>query len=397
MASPVFTGEIYAGVIRSAGASLSALGQGLRNFLRLALGTTSGRIGLPIVLAHVFVAIFGPWLAPYSPTDIRAEHQFVAPAFKQEFLSVGRFVLVAGSETLQALDNGIVSEDLRSGFDRASSGLSTLADDAAVSTVQDGSSWTITQPGAAPYEVTTIEGSERYWFGTDNFGRDVFSRILSGARSLILIALCGAVLGIFLGTVVGMGSGYKGGKVDEVLMRVVDAMMAFPGLLLTLLILVTLGARDAPWKWLDSNWEAVLIVITVGIVFLPGISRVMRSITLKAKNQEFVMSARLRGESAPYIIFREVLPNAMTVLAVELSVRLSYSILIVSSLGFLGLGVQPPSPDWGLMISESRGFLADYPWMTLAPAGAISSLVVGVNLLSDGIRQASGLPKEIPR
>ena len=109
------------------------------------------------------------------------------------------------------------------------------------------------------------------------------------------------------------------------------------------------------------------------------------------------MSARLRGESAAYIIFREILPNAMTVLAVELSVRLSYSILIVSSLGFLGLGVQPPSPDWGLMISESRGFLADYPWMTLAPAGAISSLVVGVNLLSDGIRQASGLPRDIVR
>lgn len=397
MASPTFTGEIYTGVLRSAGASLSAMGSGLRNFLRLALGTTSGRIGLPIVLAHVVVAIFGPWLAPYSPTELRVDHQLVAPSFKQEFLAVGRFVVVAGSETRQALDNGVVSEKLRSGLTKASSGLSAFTDDAAVSTVQDGSSWTITQPGVAPYEVTTIEGSERYWFGTDNFGRDVFSRILSGARSLILIALCGALLGIFLGTVVGMGSGYKGGKVDEVLMRVVDAMMAFPGLLLTLLILVTLGARDAPWGWLDPHWEAVLIVITVGIVFLPGISRVMRSITLKAKNQEFVMSARLRGESAPYIIFREILPNAMTVLAVELSVRLSYSILIVSSLGFLGLGVQPPSPDWGLMISESRGFLADYPWMTLAPAGAISSLVVGVNLLSDGIRQASGLPREIPR
>ena len=149
MASPAFTGETYAGVVKSAGASLSAAGRGIRSFLRLALGTTSGRIGLPIVLAHAFVAIFGPWLAPYGPTDIRAEHQFVPPAFKQEFLSVGRFVLVAGSETLQALDNGIVSEELRSGFARASSGLSTLTDDAAVSTVQEGSSWTITQPGAA--------------------------------------------------------------------------------------------------------------------------------------------------------------------------------------------------------------------------------------------------------
>ena len=110
----------------------------------------------------------------------------------------------------------------------------------------------------------------------------------------------------------GMGSGYTGGKADEVVMRIVDGMMAFPGLLLALLILSTLGAADAPWGWLDQYWEAVLIVATVGAVFMPGVARVMRSVTLKAKNQEFVMSARLRGESAAYIIFREVLPNAMT-------------------------------------------------------------------------------------
>jgi peptide/nickel transport system permease protein len=246
-------------------------------------------------------------------------------------------------------------------------------------------------------EDQLVGPSSEYWLGTDQFGRDVFSRVLSGAGSLISIALAGALLGIFLGTVVGMGSGYQGGKVDEVVMRIVDGMMAFPGLLLALLILSTLGAADAPWGWLDQYWEAVLIVATVGIVFMPGVARVMRSVTLKAKNQEFVMSARLRGESAAYIIFREILPNAMTVLAVELSVRLSYSILIVSSLGFLGLGVQPPSPDWGLMIGESRQFIGSAPWMTLAPAGAVASLVVGVNLLSDGIRQASGLPRELPR
>ncbi len=320
MAAPANTGELYAGGSRAARAALSASGRGARTFFRLALGTTAGRIGLPIVAVHVFVAIFGTFLTPFPPTEFHLQN--------------------SGEDQL-------------------------------------------------------IGPTSEYWLGTDQFGRDVFSRVLSGARSLILISLCGTLLGIFLGTVVGMGSGYQGGKVDEVVMRIVDGMMAFPGLLLALLILSTLGAADAPWGWLNQYWEAVLIVATVGAVFIPGVSRVMRSVVLKAKSQEFVMSARLRGEPAAYIIFREILPNAMTVLAVEFSVRLSYSILIVSSLGFLGLGVQPPSPDWGLMIGEGRQYIASAPWMTLAPAGAVASLVVGVNMLSDGIKQASGLPREI--
>ena len=318
------TGEPRAGGPGAARTALSASGRGLRTFLRLALGTTAGRIGLSIVAIHVFVAIFGPLLAPYSATEFHLyphypkEHQLMGP-------------------------------------------------------------------------------SSLYWLGTDQFGRDVFSRILSGAGSLISIALAGAVLGIFVGTAVGMGSGYKGGMVDEVVMRVMDGMMAFPALLLALLVLTTLGVRDAPWEWLDQFWEAILIVITVGVVFTPGVARVMRAVTLQTKNLEFVMSARLRGESGAYIIFREILPNAMPVLSVEFSVRLSYSILIVSSLGFLGLGVQPPSPDWGLMISESRQFLGAAPWMMLAPAGAVVSVVVGVNLLTDGIKKASGLPRDFTR
>ena len=316
------TVEPEAGLRRAAGAAFSAAGRGLDSFLRLALGTTAGRIGLPIVAIHLFIAIFGPSLAPYPANEFHlqnaGEHQLIGP-------------------------------------------------------------------------------SSLYWLGTDQYGRDVFSRVLTGAGSLISIALAGAVLGILLGTVVGMGSGYRGGRVDEAVMRVMDGLMAFPSLLLALLVLSTLGERPAPWGWLGPYWEPVLIVVTVGVVFTPSVARVMRSVTLKEKNLEFVMNARLRGESGAYIVFCEILPNAMTVLAVELSVRLSYSILVVSSLGFLGLGVQPPSPDWGLMISESRQFIGAAPWMTLAPAGAVASLVVGVNLLTDGIRQASGLPRETGR
>ena len=313
--------DLGVGVGRSAVVALSTTGRGLRELLRLSLATTAGRIGLFIVIIHLFVAAFGPLLAPYPATEFHLfpeypeDHQFSGP-------------------------------------------------------------------------------SSTYLLGTDQFGRDVLSRVLSGARSLISISLAGAVLGIFLGTVVGMSSGYKGGKVDEVVMRIMDGLMAFPVLLLALLVLTTLGAREAP-GWLEPLWQPVLIVLTIGVVFMPQIARVMRSFTLKAKTEEFVMSARLRGESATYIVFREILPNAWPILAVQLSVQFSYAILVVSSLGFLGLGVQPPSPDWGLMINEGRQFIGSAPWIPLAPAGAVASLVVGVNLLADGIKQASGLPREI--
>jgi len=243
-------------------------------------------------------------------------------------------------------------------------------------------------PWLAPYGATDfhvehqLEGpSSQFWLGTDQFGRDILSRVMSGARSIIGISVAGAALGIALGTLVGMSSGYKGGKTDEVVMRIMDGLMSFPSLLMALLVLTSLGAN------------AVNIVLTIGIVFTAPIARVMRSVTLTLKTLEFVQSARMRGEPQPYIIFREILPNTLPVLAVEASVRLSYAILLASSLGFLGLGVQPPSPDWGLMISESRRFIVDAPWVALAPAGAVASLVVGVNLLTDGIRQARKLPK----
>ena len=246
----------------------------------------------------------------------------------------------------------------------------------------------------APYPFTEFQYNEtgelqqllppstQFWLGTDQFGRDILSRVMSGATSLVIVSTLGAVVGIALGTAVGMSSAYKGGKVDNLVMRVLDGLMSFPSLLLALLVITTLGP------------SAINIVATVAIVTLPRVARVLRSITLTLKELDFVQNARLRGESTAYIVFRELLPNTLPVLGVELSVRLSYSILIVSSLGFLGMGVQPPSPDWGLMISQNAKFLSFAPWVALAPAGAVASLVVGVNLLTDGIKQASGLPRE---
>ena len=243
----------------------------------------------------------------------------------------------------------------------------------------------------APYSPTEFHiedhqlepPSFQFPLGTDQFGRDVLSRVMSGATSLISVSVAGALLGIILGTVVGMSSAYKGGRTDDIVMRIMDGMMSFPSLLIALLVLTSLGPNP------------INIAGTIGVVSIAPVARVMRSSTLAVKGLEYIDAARLRGDPDVYIVFREILPNILPVLAVEASVRFSYSILLVASLGFLGLGVQPPSSDWGLMISESRIFIVAAPWVALAPGIAVASLVTGVNLLADGIRQAKQLPLKV--
>ena len=297
-----------------ANALLKGASRKVRRGLSIALRTNSGRIGFALVAFHLFLAIFGPLLAPYSPTDF-------------------------------------TSEDLK---------------------------------------IRLTGPSMEHLLGTDGFGRDVLSRVVAGARSIIWISFIGTALGITLGTIVGMTSGYIGGKIDQVVMRGVDVFLAFPGLLLALLV-INLGVQRIGIDLWPSK-EAWLIIITIGIAFMPANSRVIRSAALAIKPLEFVQSARLRGESSFYIIFREVLPNIIPVVAVEASIRVSFALLLTAGLGFLGLGVQPPTPDWGLMVSENREFLSIAPWAALAPAMAMASLVVGVNLLTDGVREAAQLP-----
>ncbi|MCH8297872.1 MAG: ABC transporter permease [Chloroflexi bacterium] len=293
---------------------LKGASQAARRGLSIVLRTNTGRIGIAIVSVHLVLALFGPLLAPHSPTEF-------------------------------------TSEDL---------------------------------------EIRLTGPSLDHLLGTDKFGRDVLSRVMTGARSIIWISVIGTALGIALGTTLGMTAGYIGGKTDQLIMRGVDVLLSLPSLLLALLV-INIGVQRITIDLWPST-ESWLVILTIGIAFMPVVSRVIRSATLAVKPLEFVQSARLRGEPVYYIIFREILPNIIPVVAVEASIRISFALLLTASLGFLGLGVQPPSPDWGLMVSEARENLATAPWAALAPALAMGSLVVGVNLLADGIRQSVRLP-----
>jgi peptide/nickel transport system permease protein len=237
-------------------------------------------------------------------------------------------------------------------------------------------------PLIAPYKFSDQDltnrlkpASSEHWFGTDQFGRDIFSRIIFGSRDVFTIAGSGTLLAVLLGLTLGLLSGYLGGMVDEVLMRLMDVLLSIPPLLLAMIILGTVGP------------SRLNIVIVVGFLYIPMVARVVRSVVLDIKTREFVEAAKMRGESNAYILFREILPNVLPPLAVEASMRFSYSIFLVASLGFLGLGVQPPSPDWGMMVSEGRSWFNLASWVLLYPAGTIALLVVGVAFMSDGLRR----------
>ncbi len=248
--------------------------------------------------------------------------------------------------------------------------------------------WTllaIFAPWVAPYPPNKIDPtliadpypSAAHWLGVDNLGRDILSRLIWGARTVLTVAPTAVLGAVVLGLFLGLLSGYRGGIIDAVIMRVGDTLLAFPKIILYLIIIAKFGA------------SAFNIIAVITLSSAPIVARIVRGVTLDIKNRDYVAAARMRGESALFIMFVEILPNARGPLIVDFFLRLGYTTIAIGVLGFLGVGLPPPDPDWGGMVKETYGMIFVWPHMTLIPAAAISSLVVGANFLATGIREAS--------
>ncbi len=284
----------------------------IKEMMGILLGSKTAMVGLAIVSFWVFVAVFAPFLTPYTPYE---------------------------------------------------------------------------QNWKAPNQGPSAE----HILGTDELGRDLWARLIYGARVVLVVlpvtenivlpggtAIWGVLVALVIGAALGLIGGYKGGWIDEIVMRLLDAMMAIPVILLYLIIVAAIGA------------SAVNVVIAIAIVGVPGIARLVRSLTLDIKTREYIRAAETRGESAWYIMFVEILPNTRGPIIIDAMLRIGYAIFAMGTLGFLGLGMPPPSPDWGSMVAKGRAFiLMGSPWAALWPSIAIASLVVGLNLLADGIREES--------
>lgn len=226
--------------------------------------------------------------------------------------------------------------------------------------------------------------------GTDHLGRDILSRLMTGTQVILLktrlpgdagidipggVALWGVFFSLLMGAVLGLNAGYRGGWWDQAIMQVLDAMIAFPSIVLYLVIIAALGQGD------------LVVIIAIAVTGAPGVARLVRSLTLDIKTRDYIRAAETRGESVNFILFREILPNARGPILVDAMLRVGYAIFAIGTLGFLGIGLPPPDPDWGNMVNEARRTIFVNQWAVVWPAVAIASLVIGLNLFADGLRE----------
>jgi ABC-type dipeptide/oligopeptide/nickel transport system permease subunit len=230
-----------------------------------------------------------------------------------------------------------------------------------------------------PFAKPGIEAAKggTFWLGTDHIGRDIMSRIIWGSRTVLIYAPLATLSAYTLGILMGLAAGYRGGWVDDILSRIADIILSFPVLVLYIIIIATIGS------------SGINIIIAITFASSPGIMRIVRGLVLDLRNRDYVAAAQTRGESDWKVMLVEILPNARGPLIVDACLRLGYVIITIGVLGFLGLGLPPPDPDWGGMVNETRQMAMVFPHMTLFPCIAISSLILGFNLLADGLREIS--------
>jgi len=248
--------------------------------------------------------------------------------------------------------------------------------------------WTPYPPNSSLFAQNQLPNSTN-WLGTDHLGRDILSRLMAGTQVILLktrlpnrdwvipggVAFWGVLGALVFGSFLGLNAGYRGGWWDQVIMQALDALVAFPAIVLYLVIITAFQRGD------------LVVIFAIALTGTPGIARLVRSLTLDIKTRDFIRAAETRGESAFYIMFREILPNARGPLLVDAMLRVGYAIFAIGTLGFLGLGLPPPDPDWGSMVNDARRYIFVFPWGVIPPSLAIASLVVGLNLFADGLRE----------
>ena len=247
--------------------------------------------------------------------------------------------------------------------------------------------WTPYNPNASDF-VQNLAPNSVNLLGTDHLGRDILSRLMTGTQVILLktrlpggavipggVALWGVFGSLLLGTVLGLNAGYRGGWVDQIIMQFLDALIAFPVIVLYLVVIAALGRGD------------LVVILAITVTGAPGVARLARSLTLDIRTRDYIRAAETRGENAWFIMFREIFPNVRSLLFVDAMLRVGYAIFAIGTLGFLGIGLPPPDPDWGNMVNEARKNIFSNQLAVIWPALAISTLVVGLNLFADGLNE----------